>query len=392
MISTISLAQSNDKYPVAPEIWSKPEEIKPISDWAGEVDGISVSANGKMLYLGVAGIALTELTDTGWATPHKLNSKINVDVFIRDPCITPNGKRLFYTRSGGSFYYSLYYSDWDTVTNDWGDATDCGSEINMPNYSIEGCTAPDDSTIIFLPANTSYIAHWNNATKTWGNVAGWGHDSLAWFWSNWGINVLQNRKKVYLITPQSDTTNGQYYLKEDLTVNYQDSIDTLTYDRRYALNISYQADTLYYKGEYLNRFQGYPTLTADGKTLFFVAKYHGKQTVYFSHMLIDENGSPVTSIYESNRHIVPDSFNLGIPYPNPFNPNTTIEYQVNRVSKITIAVYNILGEKVKELYSGINSAGKYKTIFNATGLPSGVYLISLVTPFGYHVQKSIYLK
>ena len=109
-----------------------------------------------------------------------------------------------------------------------------------------------------------------------------------------------------------------------------------------------------------------------------------------SGVFVTLHSDTITSVKNNPAQV--NNFKLYQNYPNPFNPSTTIEYQLNRESKITISVYNILGEKLKELYSGIKPGGKYKTIFNASGLPSGIYLIAIETPFGYRVQKSIYLK
>jgi hypothetical protein len=66
-------------------------------------------------------------------------------------------------------------------------------------------------------------------------------------------------------------------------------------------------------------------------------------------------------------------FKLEQNYPNPFNPSTTISYDVPVESYVTLAVFNELGQQVKELYSGVRSAGSYKTTFDASGLSSGTY-------------------
>ncbi|MGK9477384.1 T9SS type A sorting domain-containing protein [Melioribacter sp. OK-6-Me] len=383
------LAQTREKYPHAAEIWSKPEEIKAISNWAGSVDGISVSADGKTLYISVAGIAVTELSDTGWTTPYKLGSHINIDYFVQTPAITPSSKRLFYTWLMGSLWH-MYYSDWDSVKNDWGEPINCGPEVNIPYYGISGATAPDDTTIIFNRPDPVYIAYYNKETKQYNNVKGFPGEEGLNFVSAYGITTTQDLSKVYYLTTQPDTTlDGRYYVKEDLVVCYKKTNST-DYTRPYVLNISYQADTLYFNREYSKRGQAYPTITADGKTLFFVATYHGQQTVYVSHMLIDENGIPVSVNNESST--LPSNFQLYPPYPNPFNPTTTIEYELNRESKISITIYDTLGRKVKELFNGIKQAGKHKTTFNASGLSSGIYLVVLNTSSGFSVKKLTYLK
>jgi hypothetical protein len=78
--------------------------------------------------------------------------------------------------------------------------------------------------------------------------------------------------------------------------------------------------------------------------------------------------------------VIPTEFSLLPAYPNPFNPQTNIEYQLPEASKVTLEVYNTLGQKVRTLINGHNNAGRYHVIWNGhdeTNNPaaSGVYLI-----------------
>ena len=66
-------------------------------------------------------------------------------------------------------------------------------------------------------------------------------------------------------------------------------------------------------------------------------------------------------------------------YPNPFNPATTIDYQIMDDSNVKLVVYNIIGQEIKILTNKRHSAGKYKTNWDASGYPSGIYLIELQT-------------
>ncbi len=70
---------------------------------------------------------------------------------------------------------------------------------------------------------------------------------------------------------------------------------------------------------------------------------------------------------------LPGAFSLGEAYPNPFNPTTTIEFSLNRASVVDLAVYNLVGEKVATLASGMHQAGQHTTSFSGNGLASGVY-------------------
>ena len=72
--------------------------------------------------------------------------------------------------------------------------------------------------------------------------------------------------------------------------------------------------------------------------------------------------------------ITPTDFELSQNYPNPFNPSTTIHYAIPNESKVSITVFNLLGQEVANLVNDLQSAGYHEVVFNATNLSSGVYL------------------
>lgn len=74
---------------------------------------------------------------------------------------------------------------------------------------------------------------------------------------------------------------------------------------------------------------------------------------------------------------LPAKFQLNSAYPNPFNPNTKIAYQIHHKSYVTLTIYNISGKKIKTLVKQNQGAGEYVVNFNAGGLASGVYIYKL---------------
>ena len=79
---------------------------------------------------------------------------------------------------------------------------------------------------------------------------------------------------------------------------------------------------------------------------------------------------------------VPTMFSLGQNYPNPFNPRTTIEFTLPAAGFTNLLIYNVMGQKVRELVSDTMKAGVHAVIWDGkddSGNPvsSGIYLINL---------------
>ena len=108
---------------------------------------------------------------------------------------------------------------------------------------------------------------------------------------------------------------------------------------------------------------------------------------------IDLDGSVSYSRVETVEFgLLPTTVMLFDNYPNPFNPSTTISYALPEATDITLSVYNTLGELVKVLDSGFKPEGNHKMEFEASELPSGVYLLTLNSPIGNSVKKINLLK
>jgi hypothetical protein len=73
----------------------------------------------------------------------------------------------------------------------------------------------------------------------------------------------------------------------------------------------------------------------------------------------------------------PTDFALHENYPNPFNPATTIGYDVVRSSWVTLKVYDMLGQEIATLVNETKPAGAYKVQLDAKNLAGGVYFYRL---------------
>ncbi len=88
---------------------------------------------------------------------------------------------------------------------------------------------------------------------------------------------------------------------------------------------------------------------------------------------------------------IPLTFDLRQNYPNPFNPSTTIRFELPRSAKISLKIFNLLGQEVATLVDGFKEAGRYTVKFDAAGLNSGLYFYRLATNDGLFGTKKMVL-
>ncbi len=89
---------------------------------------------------------------------------------------------------------------------------------------------------------------------------------------------------------------------------------------------------------------------------------------------------------------VPRRFALHQNFPNPFNPVTTIVYEVPAAGKVELSVFNVLGQKVAQLVNNRQSAGIYQVKFNAAKLSSGIYFYRLKQGKRSKIKKMVVIK
>lgn len=88
---------------------------------------------------------------------------------------------------------------------------------------------------------------------------------------------------------------------------------------------------------------------------------------------------------------------LGAAYPNPFNPQTTLRFRVERAMPVRLAVHDASGRRLAVLADGLRQPGDHEVAWRAQDaagrpLPSGVYLVRLETPDGVRSGKVSLLK
>lgn len=97
-----------------------------------------------------------------------------------------------------------------------------------------------------------------------------------------------------------------------------------------------------------------------------------------------EEASTVLAIEEQNDISPSAGYRLSDNYPNPFNPETTIEYELSTAGSVRLEVYNLLGQKIKTLVDQNQVAGAYRVAWNGNNefgeqMASGIYLYRIAT-------------
>ena len=97
-------------------------------------------------------------------------------------------------------------------------------------------------------------------------------------------------------------------------------------------------------------------------------------TLYFDELRV---GNTVTGIADPSPSMIPDRITLHPCYPNPFNPATTVQFDLPAAANVRLSVFDLLGREVDLLRNGPASAGSNVVRWDASAFPSGTYFVRL---------------
>ena len=134
---------------------------------------------------------------------------------------------------------------------------------------------------------------------------------------------------------------------------------------------------------------------SDGKYYYKVRAYRDLEWWEWSNIyytIVDK----FTNISDIDR-IIPKDFRIYQNYPNQFNPETTIKYELPKKLFVTLKIYNILGQEIKNLVSRTQNTGKYSIIWDGTDkngnfVSSGIYFYSIKAGKYISTKKMLFLK
>ncbi len=400
IISSSSLIAQD--YPLAPEVWSEPIRIDSLSLKDRGERSPSLTQNLDTMYLFIAdGIYMSVLDKGVWRKPMRLSNNVNFGGAIRNPSISKNGKRIYYSAWGGYGQWDIWYNDWDTTINDWGKIKNLGSKLNTSGMDWYLYEVSKDTLLILndkvaTPSPVLYV--YDNQNKEWAITDSFSHHMIACCHVQ-GISMPASRKKIYYSDINFGWSGGMKKHYSELCVVYWDSTKNY-WSRPYFININslaFQPDTtnpFYWTGG----MDEFPWISPDGKILYFSSSRDtakedssGLPNIYVSYLLIDEKGNPVSVKKDET---IPDGYKLYQNYPNPFNPKTKIRFTLPKPEKVNITIYDIRGRRIAELIDDLMTEGGHEIEFDSErySISSGVYIYRLRTPSIALVKKSILIK
>lgn len=104
-----------------------------------------------------------------------------------------------------------------------------------------------------------------------------------------------------------------------------------------------------------------------------------------------QNPDTVIIGLEPVSNILPSKFKVHQPYPNPFNPETKIKYELPKSDAVSLRVYDVTGREAAFMNLGMQQRGVYEIVISGEKLSSGVYFLQLQTGSGFKSVKKIVL-
>ena len=261
-----------------------------------------------------------------------------------------NGDSLW-TRCYGNIWYD--YSKAITKTND-------NCYIVSGSYITNGTGASD---IYALKVQ-------DNGDTTWTRFYG---DEE----QEYSFNILKTENNSFTIV---GTTNS---LEEGSVGSYD----------IYLVNIDTNGDTIWTKTIGTSIYEDARGMlrTSDGNYIIYGERKVYSQSSLSDILLVKINLNNINDITEYNNSLQPN-FNLEQNYPNPFNSLTRIRYSITESSLVKLKVYDVLGKEVSILVDHFQSPSVYEVKFDASNLPSGVYIYKLSSGNYIKAKKLILLK
>lgn len=213
-------------FPPAVEVWSEPIRVDSLSErFIGERSpSLTTDISTLFLFKG-SQISVSDKTDTLWTMPIPLNSNVNNGSPIRHPFISKDDKRLYYSRWGGYGGWDLWYSEWDSVSSDWGPSVNLGPNVNSLGIEYYAYELSEDTLYcinqVWADLGVCIYVR-DSVTNEWGIVDSSNYNHPFGTGNIRGLGITGDRRKAYFSKYISLLTDS---LQSELFVTYWDSLN-----------------------------------------------------------------------------------------------------------------------------------------------------------------------
>jgi hypothetical protein len=141
------------------------------------------------------------------------------------------------------------------------------------------------------------------------------------------------------------------------------------------------------------------TNSPQGGTYGYTDQNLSNGSVYY-YKLVDVDINGVENVNDIMVEVIPTSTSQAVPsdyalhqnFPNPFNPTTSISYDVKEAGLVTLTIFDILGRETATLINAEQQVGSYSVEFDGSGLPSGIYFYQIKVNNFADMKKMILMK
>lgn len=303
---------------------------------------------------------------SSWGADTRLTNNSSLS---EDPSVSVSGQVIhivFYDNRDGN--YEIYYKRSTDGGSSWGAdvrLTNNALISGRPTLAISGQSAHiiwhdnrDGNYEIYFKRSTDGGLNWSSDTRLTNNP------SLSEYPS-----VSASGQVIHAVWHDNRDGNPEIYYKRSIDGGLSWSADSRLTN---STNSSY-----------------YPSVAISGPSVHIVWSdmRDGNSEIYYKR---DPTGNIVGIQNISNE--MPDRSSLEQNYPNPFNPSTNIKFNILKAGTVKLAIYDVLGKLVALPVSGEYTAGTYIVDYDASSLPSGVYIYKLEAEGFTDFKKMILVK
>ena len=120
--------------------------------------------------------------------------------------------------------------------------------------------------------------------------------------------------------------------------------------------------------------------------------FNSNNTEYASYETRDTIVLSVNNNLYADGNLIPEEFKVSKPFPNPFNPSTTLSWDMHEGGNLLIEVYDLNGSIIDVLVDSYYAPGAYHHVWNASNFMNGIYFIRYSLKNIQHTQKITLLK